>query len=430
MDTPENIENTKEGSKKLGELLVSYRNKVGMDIDQAADAMCLTRGTLEALENEDFHLLPEAPYIRGYLRGYAKLADVSSAEAIALYESINGGDGLINPTYHFTPSAKTDNLSPSGLSSTVLRLGGLLLLLIVLAVVSTIPGVKDWAGEIWAEFSSETPKEQLASDENVVATEDNSGDKNRTQLALPKNTETLTLASSDSDKQTSDDEQKQKDESSSDTSSSENLGGDIKREDESEEGKASSGEEAGDASSTTDDESSEGSEADGKSDQADSENGADESGTDSGAATSGDGESSDEAENTDGASEGASSESDENKTDENADENEAQQTEGETEQADADTESTDVDLADVNVEAGEVAIKLVFEDEVWMRIKKKGGKQVFEGLRQKGEVHELKTVKPLDFKVGNAPGVKIYVNGELYDQSAHQRGVVSRFDLE
>lgn len=421
MDTPEEIENTKEGSKKLGELLVSYRNKVGMDIDQAADAMCLTRGTLEALESEDFHLLPEAPYIRGYLRGYAKLANVSSAEAIALYESINGGNSSINPTYHFTPSAKTDNLSPNGLSSTVLRLGGLLLLLIVLAVVSTIPGVKDWAGEIWSEFSSETPTEQAASDEAVVVAEDSNNetdDKNRTQLALPKNTETLTLASSASDEPVDDDKEQTDESSSDDAPSADSLAGDIKREGEAEARQTSDSE---DTNETKEEVASGDSESNDTSEQTDSENATDESNAET--------EASNDA--SDETPENESAESNEDSTDKNADGNEVAQAEDdETEQTGTENEATEVDLSNVNVEAGEVAIKLVFEDEVWMRIKKKDGKQIFEGLRQKGEVHEMKTVKPLDFKVGNAPGVKIYVNGELYDQSAHQRGVVSRFDLE
>lgn len=393
--------NESSEAKKLGELLLSYREKVGMDLDQAADAMCLTRGTLEALENEDFHLLPEAPYIRGYLRGYAKLAGVSSAEAVALYESIRGGDPLMQTPYHFTPSAKDDNLATQGLSSSLWKVIGAVLLAVLLIGLWTIPEVKSWVSETWAEFSQKNTSNLAESEDNSDSEDESNGNSSKDEQVSPETAKNTTIPESE-------------------------LVGKIRRDgdvpDLAQNDKVSPDDpdanQSASAKSNKDDDKS--ANADDKRD--------------------------DDKQNTENPSENAEnkSENDDKPSDDNASDEQAKKEENNSnntdttateENSEANNSETEgdtiaVDLSDVDTKAGEVAIKLVFEAEVWMRIKKKGGKQVFAGLRKKGEVHEMKAVKPLKFKVGNAPGVKIYINGKLFDQKPYQRGVVSRFEVE
>jgi len=374
-------------SNQLGELLLSYREKVGMDIDQAADAMCLTRGTLEALENEDFHLLPEAPYIRGYLRGYAKLAGVSSAEAVALYESIRGGDPLMQTPYHFTPSAKDDNLAAQGWSSSLWKVMGTVLVVLLLLGLWTIPEVKSWVHDTWAEFSQKNSSE-------LVDGQEKEEDKGEEDKSVDGDSKTAEISNENTVPPESE------------------LVGKIRREgdvpDVAQNDKVSPSKPEDSPAQDKDNNSGEDNKSEGG-EQTDSE-------------TAGNtGSSSDTDRNNATAAE-------DKKEDDNS--NNASDTQQAENTNEADGETIAVDLSDVDTEAGEVAIKLVFEDEVWMRIKKKGGKTVFASLRKKGEVHEMKAVKPLKFKVGNAPGVKIYINGKLFDQDPYQRGVVSRFDVE
>jgi cytoskeleton protein RodZ len=376
-------------SKKLGELLLSYREKVGMDLDQAADAMCLTRGTLEALENEDFHLLPEAPYIRGYLRGYAKLAGVSSAEAVALYESIRGGDPLMQTPYHFTPSAKDDNLATQGWSSSLWKVMGTVLAVLLLLGLWTIPEVKSWVHDTWAEFSQKTSSELADGQEK----EEDKGEEDKSAEGDSKKAETSNETTMPPESE---------------------LVGKIRREGDVPDIAQN------DKVSPDKPEESPAEDKDNK--PKDSEQTSEDN------KTEGDKPTDDKkAENAEGNTEDSSNTEDKKEDDNSSNESDTQQAENTNE---ADGETIAVDLSDVDTEAGEVAIKLMFEDEVWMRIKKKGGKTVFAGLRKKGEVHEMKSVKPLKFKVGNAPGVKIYINGKLFDQDPYQRGVVSRFDVE
>ena len=71
-----------------------------------------------------------------------------------------------------------------------------------------------------------------------------------------------------------------------------------------------------------------------------------------------------------------------------------------------------------------------FSEEVWVQIKNEGKKTVFEALNSPGSTKEFKATTPLNFKIGNANGVKMYLNGQPYDQSPYIKGSVARFKVE
>lgn len=71
-----------------------------------------------------------------------------------------------------------------------------------------------------------------------------------------------------------------------------------------------------------------------------------------------------------------------------------------------------------------------FAEEVWTQVKGEDKKPLFESLNTAGTIKEFKAKAPLDFKIGNAPGVKIYINGQLFDQTPHIKGSVARFKVE
>jgi hypothetical protein len=71
-----------------------------------------------------------------------------------------------------------------------------------------------------------------------------------------------------------------------------------------------------------------------------------------------------------------------------------------------------------------------FAEEVWMQIKGDDKKTLFESLNTAGNIKEFKATPPLNVKIGNAPGVKIFVNGQPFDLTAHTKGSVARFRVE
>ncbi len=69
----------------VGARLRSARERAGLSPIQAAEALHLDTGTLEALEAEQFERLGAPVYVRGYIRHYADLIGESAAELQELY---------------------------------------------------------------------------------------------------------------------------------------------------------------------------------------------------------------------------------------------------------------------------------------------------------------------------------------------------------
>jgi cytoskeleton protein RodZ len=70
-----------------GALLRQARERAGLGADDLAGQLKLAKGTLEALERDDFAALSEPVYVRGYYRKIAKVLPVGEAELINAYNA-------------------------------------------------------------------------------------------------------------------------------------------------------------------------------------------------------------------------------------------------------------------------------------------------------------------------------------------------------
>ena len=324
------VEQTDEETQgKLGLLLKQYREQSGHNVYEVAEALCLSPEIVVALEEEDYDSLPEPPYVRGYLRSYAKFAEVNSKEVIALYEKQRGADPK-DLEYHFKPSGST-SISKPAVSTSVLRLGLLALLLTALAGLSMIPAVSSWISETWSGFSAQTAAQKGYND---IETDADSV-KYEIPAPLPDDAE-QNLAST---------------ETSSETTTSDKTNTDQ--------------------------------------DQTTSEN-----------------NKKDDKEST------------KNDTTDTKDNN--------TNQPKDDTEKDNKTITS----EGDTKLKFVFKSEVWMRIKDKNNKTVFESLSPAGVEKEIKLSKPMTFRIGNAAGVKIFVEGKPLDIKGFTKGSVANFKIE
>ncbi len=329
----ETIPTTQEGD--LGKLLKKSRESIGHSIAQTAEAMCLAEEILIKLENEDFKSLPEPPYIRGYLRNYAKLAEIEPTEIIACYESLRGADPS-DLNYHFKSSAKIHSQqNKKHLSPVLMQLLLLAVLLGGLAALTMIPTVNQWVKTTWNNFSNQTATQSNGITDNPLLTgtmpvptplpiDVNVNQAENTTEVTPNETDNTTSP----------------------------LENNIAKTENTT---------ANDADKTADKPSNTTSEP---------------------ITTIKIGE--------------------ENKS-----------------EALIPT-STD----------GSIKIKLIFNKEVWMRIKDGKKKTVFEGQNTSGQEKELSLKKPLTFRVGNAQGLSLFVDGEPVDISGYIKGSVANFTLE
>ncbi|WP_022952211.1 RodZ domain-containing protein [Leucothrix mucor] len=132
-----------------------HREEHGLNVNQVAEALCLSPKIITALEAEKFDMLPEPPYVRGYLRSFAKFIEIDATEMVNAYEKLRGA----NPNeldYRFTTSPASTARKRKGASAGIMKFGFLIVLLGLLAILSMIPGVRDWAGNTWNSFSEKS----------------------------------------------------------------------------------------------------------------------------------------------------------------------------------------------------------------------------------------------------------------------------------
>ena len=158
MAAEQSIESTETANVTAGDLTAifrQYREERGLNINQVAEALCLSPKVITAMETEQLDQLPEPPYVRGYLRSFAKFVEVDPTSMINAYEKLRGAKPN-ELDYHFTAAPSNSRKKRSGVSSGVIKLGLVILLLGFLTVLTMIPSVNNWMGDTWNKFSQES----------------------------------------------------------------------------------------------------------------------------------------------------------------------------------------------------------------------------------------------------------------------------------
>ena len=322
------IPSVQEG--ELSALLQQYREKAGLSLTQMADALCLSEDTLEHLEAENFEALAVPPYVRGYLRNYAKIAEEDPDELISLYESLRGADPKEMQS-HFRVAPNINTHSRKRLSPVIIQLLFLGLLLAIITGILMIPSVNKWLKSTWGSISTQSSSTDLDGANNPVLTG-----------TMPVPTP-LPVADS------------------------------VKKENNNKPDSTNPDEQTSKQTNTIE-------EAKEKEDKP--------------------------LETTEIPKE---------KTLTNEEVKE---------------KAAELDTPPPKPAGSEINIKLVFNKEVWMRIRDKNNKTVFEGQNTAGKEKTLSLKKPLTFRVGNAQGLSLFVDGKPVNISSYIKGSVANFTLE
>ena len=73
--------------KRPSELLVEARQRLGLSQKEVADKLYLTTSFIKYIDAGEFSSLPKPAFIKGYLRNYARVVDLSGDEIVVLYDA-------------------------------------------------------------------------------------------------------------------------------------------------------------------------------------------------------------------------------------------------------------------------------------------------------------------------------------------------------
>lgn len=88
----------------IGALLVDARKHIALSQADVAEQINLPIRTIQALEENNFEILPESTYIRGYLRNYARAVEINAEGLITAYNEQHHVESKINARTSSKPS--------------------------------------------------------------------------------------------------------------------------------------------------------------------------------------------------------------------------------------------------------------------------------------------------------------------------------------
>ncbi|MDH5190425.1 MAG: DUF4115 domain-containing protein [Gammaproteobacteria bacterium] len=87
-----------------GEKLRKTREEAGLSQQDVANKLNLHIKTINALENDNFDVLPEPIFVYGYLRAYARLLEISDTPLIEAYSQLGYSDPELSSVYKEKPA--------------------------------------------------------------------------------------------------------------------------------------------------------------------------------------------------------------------------------------------------------------------------------------------------------------------------------------
>ena len=82
------------GSASAGPMLRATRKEKGMSIEAVSEELNLSNSVVNAIENDSWEHLPEATYVRGYIRSYARLLGLDPADVLMSFRYNNSEQNI------------------------------------------------------------------------------------------------------------------------------------------------------------------------------------------------------------------------------------------------------------------------------------------------------------------------------------------------
>lgn len=407
VEQPIVAEKRDDGIVRPGDLsakLQACRDRAELDQEQAAIAMRLSPAMIRALETENFTELPDPPYVRGYLRSYARLDESDPQDLIRTYELLRGADP---DSLNAPPPITLTRVHKPSISPTTVRMLGLVALVLFLGVLSMIPGINQWVKQTWHSFAAAQPgsaptltaTQPAPAVSEPIPTAGTSTDLTASQPAPSTTSPALATTTQDSPSSTIGSELVQPTPSTTAGNTAKLTAADTTPTTLGSTNLAAGTTPPSNTATVTDPAVI----------------------TDPTTATAGAA-----ATPTTGTLDSTATVATAlaSSTATTATTPAAATTTGGDSNTPADATATTQQPID-----GEVTVRIEFSQEVWMQVKDGSNKSIFESLNSPNTWKQFKTRTPLTFKIGNAPGVKLYLNGQAYDHAKYTRGSVARFTV-
>ena len=168
------------GDISPGERLRKAREAADLSVRDVATTLRLEPRTIEALESGSFDELPAPTFVRGYLRGYARVVGLPPDPLLDLYER----HGFTPPAIIPDPVEKTQaHTSDLVFRLATFAIGGVLIVLVVLWWNSQDFGVPGIDGDL-LDWSSDTAQDSSLPDSQQAAAPADSGEAD-TSMGIP-----------------------------------------------------------------------------------------------------------------------------------------------------------------------------------------------------------------------------------------------------
>ncbi|MEB3753594.1 helix-turn-helix domain-containing protein [Acinetobacter sp. MD2(2019)] len=181
--------NTLGNVQRPGEYLRHIRLNQKRELADVSKALSLPVKTLEALEKDDYKSLPEATFIKGYYRTYAKFLDVDASTIIQRFDEIYANDTGLLPNHALKDSpikimGKLQGSNSDRNKKWLKRAAYLVGALVLLALV--VMGIQKWSAKhrqaAQPAAGQQTNTEVLSVDQNASTA---SGDELVLKFARP-----------------------------------------------------------------------------------------------------------------------------------------------------------------------------------------------------------------------------------------------------
>ena len=157
------VDEKREKSVSIGALLVNGRNAASLSQVDISEQLNLPLRTIQALEKDKFDELPEATYIRGYLRNYARTVGVNAEYLVDAFDQQH-----VEEVIEVSPTKSKQSYDPAILWSTA-AVFSILMGLVITWWIESNPDIKLTADEQIASITvtSQSHKNALKEESNL-----------------------------------------------------------------------------------------------------------------------------------------------------------------------------------------------------------------------------------------------------------------------